>query len=149
LGCSSFEALYGYSPKHFAIPDVTSLVYSVQQWLQERKVQQELIKQHLNRATLRMKHQADKGRTERQFNVGDLVFLKIQPYVQSSLDPRSNQKLAFKFYGTYVVSEEYEVVHQRFPQAPAYRHAGFLGRGDVMNPATGGADEVEQSAGAT
>jgi hypothetical protein len=57
-----------------------------------------------------MKHQADKGRTERQFNVGDLVFLKIQPYVQSSLEPMSNQKLAFKFYGTYVVSEEYEVV---------------------------------------
>jgi hypothetical protein len=52
-----------------------------------------------------MKHQADKGRTERQFNVCNLVFLKIQPYVQSSLAPMSNQKLAFKFYGPYAISE--------------------------------------------
>jgi hypothetical protein len=33
----------------------------------------------------------------------DKVFLKIQPYVQSSLARRSNQKLAFKFYGPFVV----------------------------------------------
>jgi hypothetical protein len=87
LRLAPFEALYGYSPKHFAIPDMPSSISSVEQWLQERKVQQELIKQHLHRATLRMKHQADKGWTERQIKVGDMIFLKIQPYVQSSLAP--------------------------------------------------------------
>jgi hypothetical protein len=50
-----------------------------------------------------MKRQADKGRSERQFQVGDQVYLKLQPYVQSSLAPRSNQKLAFKFFGPYPV----------------------------------------------
>jgi hypothetical protein len=42
---------------------------------------QELIHQHLLRAQDRMKRQADKGRSERVFLVGDKVFLKLQPYV--------------------------------------------------------------------
>jgi hypothetical protein len=50
-----------------------------------------------------MKSQADKNRVERQFSVGDMVFLKIQPYVQSSLAPRANQKLAFRFFGPFLV----------------------------------------------
>ena len=29
------------------------------------------------------------------------MFVKLQPYVQSSLEHRSNQKLAFKFFGPY------------------------------------------------
>ena len=33
--------------------------------------------------------------------MGDEVFLKIQPYVQSSLAPRSCQKLAFKYFGPF------------------------------------------------
>jgi hypothetical protein len=63
----------------------------------------DLIKQHLSRAQVRMKQQADKHRSERQFEVGDKVFVKLQPYVQSSLAPRSNQKLAFKFFGPYTI----------------------------------------------
>jgi hypothetical protein len=33
-----------------------------------------LIKQHLGRASLRMKQHADKGRSERAFEVGDVFF---------------------------------------------------------------------------
>lgn len=51
-----------------------------------------------------MKKQADKHRSERQFLVGDWVFVKLQPYVQSSLVPRANQKLAFKYFGPYQVT---------------------------------------------
>jgi ribosomal protein L21E len=56
-----------------------------------------VIKQHLFRAKKRMKTQANKNRTGFQFQVGDQVFLKLQPYVQSSLARRAHQKLAFKF----------------------------------------------------
>jgi hypothetical protein len=63
----------------------------------------EVIRQHLNRANVCMKNHADKGRTELSFEVGDLVFLKLQPYIQSSLAPRANQKLVFKFFGPFSV----------------------------------------------
>lgn len=65
----------------------------------------ELVRQHLLRAKDRMKRQSDKHRSERVFQVGDWVFLKAQPYVQSSLAPRANQKLSFKFFGPYEVVE--------------------------------------------
>ena len=57
-----------------------------------------------------MKHQADKNRFERQFEVGDKVFLKLQPYVQSSVAPRAHHKLLFKYYGPYPVLERVGVV---------------------------------------
>jgi len=50
-----------------------------------------------------MKCQADKHRSERHFAVGDWVFLKLQPYVQSSLATRANQKLSFRFFGPYKI----------------------------------------------
>lgn len=50
-----------------------------------------------------MKTQADKSWSERSFQVGDKVFLKVQPYLQNSLASRHNQKLALKYYGPYTV----------------------------------------------
>lgn len=52
-----------------------------------------------------MKSQADKKRSERVFSPRDLVYLKLQPYVQSSVAYRSNQKLSFRFSGPYKVLE--------------------------------------------
>ena len=52
-----------------------------------------------------MKSQADKHRTEREFAVGDSVFLKLQPYVQSTVASRSNQKLSFRFYGPFKITQ--------------------------------------------
>jgi hypothetical protein len=104
IGRSPFEALYGYAPRHFGIQEDTSVaVPDLSSWLRERQLMNTLIKQHLTRSRLRMKRQEDKHRSERVFAVGDMVFLKMQPYVQTSLAPRSNQKLAFKYYGPFRV----------------------------------------------
>ena len=35
--------------------------------------------------------------------MGDLVFVKLQPYVQTTLSHRTNQKLGFKFFGPFKV----------------------------------------------
>lgn len=53
-----------------------------------------------------MKQKADKGRSERVFQVGEQVFLKLQPYAQSSVVNRPYPKLAFKFFGPFTVLEK-------------------------------------------
>lgn len=80
---------------------------------------QDLVHQHLLRAQQRMKRQADKGRSECSFQVGDAVFLKLQPYVQPSLAPRANQKLAFKFFGPYQVVERISLVAYKLLLPPS------------------------------
>jgi hypothetical protein len=50
-----------------------------------------------------MKFQSDKNRSEREFQVGDWVYLKLQPYIQKSIATRANPKLAFKYYGPFLV----------------------------------------------
>jgi hypothetical protein len=68
IGRSPFEALYGHSSRIFGITATNSTpVDNLDQWLQERSVVQDLTRQHLSRAQLRMKYQANNGRTEREF----------------------------------------------------------------------------------
>ena len=50
-----------------------------------------------------MKSRADKGRSERQFAEGDLVYLKLQPHMQTSIAARPCHKLSFRFYGPYKI----------------------------------------------
>jgi hypothetical protein len=53
-----------------------------------------------------MKAQANKKRTELEFAEGDLVYLKLQPYVQSSVATRSNQKLGIQVLWTLLDHSE-------------------------------------------
>jgi hypothetical protein len=53
-----------------------------------------------------MKNLADKKCTDRQFDVGDDVFIKLQPYVQLSTVQRSNHKLSFRYFGPYSITKK-------------------------------------------
>lgn len=54
----------------------------------------------------RMKQQADHKRTEREFQVGDWVYLKLHPYRQKSLIKRPSHKLAPRFYGPFQIASK-------------------------------------------
>lgn len=93
----------------------------VSDWLQERSVMQEFVRQHLVRAQTRMKNQADKHKSECQFEVNDWVYLKLQPYVQASVMPRAHQKLSFKYFGPYHIIARVGQVAYRLKLPPASR----------------------------
>jgi hypothetical protein len=115
LGRTPFEVLYGYAPRQLGLSAeaIGAYVPQLDDGLSERALMQDLVRHHLNRAQQRMKRQADKHRSERQFEVGNWVFLKLQPYVQSSLARRAHQKLAFKFFGPYQIEAKIGAVAYR------------------------------------
>uniref|UniRef100_A0A0A8ZG93 Chromo domain-containing protein n=1 Tax=Arundo donax TaxID=35708 RepID=A0A0A8ZG93_ARUDO len=114
LGCSPFKALYGHEPNFGAVPDLsTTTQSSVVEMLAEREAHSELLKQQLAMAQNRMKLQADRKRTERVFQVGEQVLLKLQPYAQSSVVNRPCPKLAFKYFGPYNILERIGAVAYR------------------------------------
>ncbi|XP_070662801.1 uncharacterized protein [Malus domestica] len=57
-----------------------------------------------------MKVQADKRRSERVFEVGDLVYLRLVPYQLQSLAPHQYHKLQPRYFGPYEVLERIGVV---------------------------------------
>ena len=74
-------------------------------FLHDRDQQLQQLKLCLSTAQNRMKVQADRQRTNREFQVGDQVLLKLQPYAQHSVAHRPYPKLAFKFYGPFAAVE--------------------------------------------
>ena len=74
--------------------------------MQEHETMILAVRQHLLRAQQHMKSQASKKRSDRQSEVDDSLFLKLQPYVQSSLAPRANNKLCFKYFGPFQIIDK-------------------------------------------
>jgi transposase InsO family protein len=104
LGKSPFEVLYGHTPSQLGLESTEQCsVPDLSTWLQTRQLMLQQVKLHLQRAQDRMKKQADKGRVERVFAVGDKVFLKLQPYCQKTVEDRAVQKLAFRFFGPFEI----------------------------------------------
>jgi hypothetical protein len=106
IGCSPFHALYGHEPDFGA--SVALEVHSPSPAagvLIERAQQLALLKKNLELAQQRMKKNADKHRTEREYQVGEPVLLRLQHYAQSSVVNRPCKKLSYKYYGPYPILE--------------------------------------------
>lgn len=102
-----FQALYGYPPpqvNEFSIPCNVSEEARVT--LKERAAILQKLRDSMGEALRRMKHYADLNRTERVLEVGDMVYLKLQPYRQAAFGIRGSLKVRSKFYGPFKVIEK-------------------------------------------
>lgn len=99
-----FQSLYGYPPPYLSMaPYFDSTVGDVKDYMLDRQLMLRSLKENLAQAQGRMKLYADQGRTEREFQVGEYVYLKLQPYRQTSVSLHRNLKLASRLYGPYKI----------------------------------------------
>ena len=105
IGMSPFRELYGYDASTFAdLIFGDSRAPKAKDWIQESQDILKVLKDNLQMAQNQQKMYADRRRVERSFEVGDLVYLRLQPYRESSLKQKGAEKLKPKFYGPYRVS---------------------------------------------
>ncbi|KAI5416307.1 hypothetical protein KIW84_041381 [Lathyrus oleraceus] len=114
LKTTPFEALYGRAPPVLIRGDTPgSAVDEISKLTMERNLMIKELQEQLLKAQDMMRNQANKHRREVVYEVGDKVFLKIQPYKMKSLAKRLNQKLSPRFYGPYeIVKRVGEVAYQ-------------------------------------
>lgn len=105
LGCLPFKALYGHDPTMPAVPTMPSdTTPSVADLISECQQQMVMLKEQLAKAQNCMKTYADLNRTERQYQVGEQVLLKLQLYAQTSVVNRPFPELAFKYFGPFSIT---------------------------------------------
>ena len=100
-----FQALHGYEPpnwNNFVLKNTN--VTEVRNQLEITKEIIKSLQDNLNMAQNRMRKQADQHRTKREYEEGDQVFVRLQPYKQLSLKQGGKNKLAPKFYGPYWIT---------------------------------------------
>ncbi|GJW83607.1 ty3-gypsy retrotransposon protein [Tanacetum coccineum] len=101
---SPFQALYGRLPLSvIPYPPGSLKVAAVDKLLVDRDGLLRQLKDSLLSAKQRMEVKANRKRRDVEFNVGDMVLVKLQPYRQITLAKRLSNKLAKRYYGPYTV----------------------------------------------
>lgn len=123
-----FEAVYGQAPPlHLPYLPGESKVAVVAKCLQERENMILILKFYLMRAQHRMQQFANQHKTERSFEIGDFVYVKLQPYRQQLVVLRSNQKLSPKYFVPYKIIDRCgQVAYKLELPATSQIHPVFL-----------------------
>lgn len=122
-----FEAMYGYPPPCIGeniLPD--SISAEAQEFFQDRDNRMQQLKANLTAAQARMNKYANQKRTERTFQEGDMVYLKMQPYRLNAFGLRTHIKLQSKFYGPFrVIAKVGRVAYKLLLPATSQIHPVF------------------------
>jgi hypothetical protein len=87
----------------FSIPSNTDA--DATEFISDRQQLLTKLKENLAQAQARMKKYADLKRSERTLELGDMVYIKMQPYRMAAFGIRQAIKLTSKFYGPFRVTE--------------------------------------------
>ncbi|CAM8999772.1 unnamed protein product [Rhodiola kirilowii] len=106
IGITPFEAVYGRTPPDLLdhVQGATPL-HTVDTLLDKRTTLLRQLRTNMERAQNRMRQQANSHRKDKEFMVGDWVYVRIQPYRQVSLRQRRMTKLAKQFYGPFLITD--------------------------------------------
>jgi exosome complex RNA-binding protein Rrp4 len=86
IDVTPFRALYGYdAPTLIDFVFGDSRAPKAKDWIVESQEILKVLKENLQTAQNRQKVSVDRHRIERSFEVGDLVFLRLQPYRQTQV----------------------------------------------------------------
>jgi hypothetical protein len=111
IGMSHFHALYIYDPLTFVeIVFGDSRAPMVQDWIQKSQDILSELKYCLHTAQNQKKTYANKHSVECTFEVGDLVYLRLQPYRQASIKKNGTKNLQNHLFGSYRVRTKVGVV---------------------------------------
>ncbi|CAM8926572.1 unnamed protein product [Rhodiola kirilowii] len=117
-----YEAVYGRSPPTMLehIPGAIT-VAAVDDQVRDRTQLLQALKANLTKARHRMQQQANTRRRDKVFQIGDLVWVRLQPYRQNSLRNQRTNKLAKRFYGPFEISKRIGAVAYRLKLPPTAR----------------------------
>ena len=123
-----YEEVYGHTPA-ILLPYTpsNSPVQAIDMVLRNQHQILHLLQDNLHMARTRMKHQANQHRSKRIFQVGDMVFLHLQPYKQSSLKLKGNQMMAPKISSPYTALQKIGSVAYKLALPPSSRIQQVIG----------------------